>query len=320
MASLRNRFRQNLKRNLRFANELLRLLDLFGPSGIQAIHFKGPALAWSLYETPGLRSMSDLDLLVPERDVSRAVGVLLSDGYRRADPNIGLRFFSGGGQLDFRRADGELAVDLHWRLVAAHFNPLDAAEIRARLTLIDVAGRPTPTFCPEDLLAYLCVHGAKHGWGELAWVCDLDRLIDVYPLDWDAILSRASRQRMSRIVSLGLCLAQDLLGSNLPPEVSRRVHADARAVALAASIRARLRNGRPWRSRDVLILQFRLMEGTWRKFRFFWYLLHPTPTDWRSLGIPESMFPVYYLTRPIRLVWKWCVRPVMRINRRAGSL
>ena len=320
LAALRNRFRQNIKHNLLFAKELLRLLELFGLAGIQAIPFKGPALAWSLYETPGLRFVSDLDLLVPQHDVSRALDLLTSNGYRRFGPSIGLRFFLDGGQLLLKHADGGFAVDLHWRVVAAHFNPLDAAEIRARLAPIDVAGRLTPAFCPEDLLAYLCVHGAKHGWDSLAGVCDLDRLIDVCRLDWDAILSRATRQRMSRIVSLGLCLAQDLLGSNLPPEVSSRIHADARAVALAASIRARLQDGRAWSSRDLLIFRFRLMEGAWRKSRFVWYLLQPNSADWGSLRIPASMFLVYYLTKPVCLAWKWCVRPIFNLNRHAGSL
>ena len=45
IAALRNHFRQNTKRNLHFARELLRLLDLFSLAGIQAIPFKGPALA-----------------------------------------------------------------------------------------------------------------------------------------------------------------------------------------------------------------------------------------------------------------------------------
>jgi len=318
LAALRNCFRQNIKRNLRFAKELLRLLDLFGPAGIQTIPFKGPALAWSLYETPGLRRMADLDLLVPQRDVSHAIDLLTSNGYRRLGPSIGLRFFSDAGQLVFKGTDGEFTVEIHWRVAPAHFNPLNAAEIRARLAPINVAGRLMPAFCPEDLLAYLCVHGATHGWISLIGLSDLGRLIDVYRLDWDAILSRAARQRMSRIVSLGLCLAQDLMGSNLPPEVSSRIHGDARAVALAASIRAQLQDGRASSSQDLLILRFRLLEG-WRKFLFFWYSLHPNANDWEFFGIPESMFPVYYLAKPVRLAWLWCIRPIVNLNRRARS-
>ena len=318
LTALRNRFREGMQRNLLHARELFRLLDLFGLAGIEVLPFKGPALAWSLYETPGLRFMSDLDLLVPPGDVNRAIGLLTSNGYRRCDANIGLRFFSDSGEDLLRRSDGIFEVDLHWRVAPAHFNPLDAAEIRSRRVFIDVAGRQTPAFCPEDLLAYLCLNGAKNDWNSLAGICDLDRLIDVCRLDWGAILSRAARRRMLRIVSLGLCLAQDLLGSNLPPEVSSRVHADTRAVALAASIRERLQEGRAWSSRDRLILRFRLMEGAWRKICFFRHILRPTPADWELLHIPESLFPVYYLTRPVRLAWKWCARPILNPRRRAG--
>jgi len=314
LTALRSHFRRNIRNNLLWTKELFRLLDLLGLAGIQAIPFKGPTLAWPLYETPGLRFLSDLDLLIPQHDISRTLDLLTSNGYRRFGPR-GLRFFLDGGQLLLSRVGGGCAVDLHWRIVAAHFNPLNAAEIRARLAPIDVAGRRTPAFCPEDLLAYLCVHGAIHGWDSLAGVCDLDRLIDVCPLDWDAILSRATRQRMSRIVSLGLCLAQDLLGSKLPPEVSSRIHADARVVALATPIRTRLQNGRAGSPRDRMILRFRLMEGVRRKFRFLWYLLQPTDDDWEFLHLPESMFPVYYLTRPVRLAWRWCVRPIFELNR-----
>src|ERR1035441_5636988 len=117
LTALRNCFRQNIKQNFLYTKELFRLLDLFGLAGIQAIPFKGPALAWTLYETPGLRVvLVDLDLLVPQRDVSRALDLLTSSGYRRYSPSVGLRFFTDGGQLDLRRADGKFVIGLHWRL------------------------------------------------------------------------------------------------------------------------------------------------------------------------------------------------------------
>jgi hypothetical protein len=315
LAALQNRYRLDIQRNLLYVNELFRILDLFGSAGIQAIPFKGPAIAWPLYETPGLRFISDLDLLIPQGDVGRAIDLLTSSGYQRYGPNIGLRFFLDSGQLILRRADGGFAVDLHWRLTAAHFNPLEAAEIRARLTPTDIAGRVTPAFCPEDLLAYLCVHGAIHGWEPLIRVCDLDRLIDGRPLDWDAILSNAARRRMTRMVALGLCFAEDLLASNLPPEVSRHIHTDTRVAELAALTRARIQEGREWRSRDQTILTFGLTEGLRGRFRFLWYRLQPTAADWEVLRIPEFMFPVYYLGRPLRLAWEF-----LNMNGRGGVL
>jgi len=273
LATLQNRFRLDLKRNLLYAKELFRLLDLFDLAGIQAIPFKGPVLAWSIYETPGLRFVSDLDLFVPQRDIGRAIDLLTSTGYRPFGPPIGLRFLLDSGQSILRRPDGGFAVDLHWRLVAAHFSPLDDAELRSRLAPVDMAGRRTPTFCPDDLFAFLCAHGAIHGWDSLLNVCDLARLIDACPLDWDAILSRAERQCMSRIVSLGLCLTQDLLGSNLPPEIASHIRADSRLAALASSVCKRLQDGGQAGLREQFSLKLHLMEGSGRKLRFLWYHL-----------------------------------------------
>ena len=45
------------------------------------------------------------------------------------------------------------------------------------------------------------------------------------------------------------------------------------------------------------------MEGVWSKFRALRYFLQPTSADWESLRIPDSLFPVYYLARPARLIW-----------------
>jgi hypothetical protein len=319
LSALRSRFRRNTVRNLLFAKELLRLLSLFDSAGIQAVPFKGPAIAWSLYETPGLRFICDLDFLVSARDVKRAIDLLESNGYPRVFPGVGVRFFSAAGQMPLRRADGEFEIDLHWRLAAAHFNPLDTAGIRERLAPVDVAGHPIPTLCPEDLLAYLCVHGAKGGWS-LAMVCDLDRLIAVRGLDWDAILARADRRRMSRIVSLGLSLAHGLLGSKLPPRVSNFIHADTRALALASSIRKRILDDREGDGGDRGLLQLHLLQGVRNRFRFVWYLLQPTDDDWRLLRIPESLFPLYYLVKPVQLAWRWRLRPVFGLKRTAGTL
>jgi hypothetical protein len=291
---------------------------LFGEAGIPAIPFKGPAIAWPLYETPGLRFISDLDLLVAPRDAQRAIELLESNGYRRFYSGIPLRFFSDAGQMLMKRVEGAPDVDLHWRLAAAHFNPLDIEGIRARLKPIDIAGARMPTLCPEDLLAYLCVHGAKGGWS-LAMVCDLDRLIGSCELDWDALLSRSARQRMARIVLLGLSLTQDLLGAKLPPEVSNRARADKRVAALAASVRERIHEGLPSGSQERGFLQFRLLQGARNRFRFFWYLLQPTDEDWANLHIPESLFFLYYLIKPALLAWQWRLRPAFGLNRSAGA-
>ncbi|MGD0497241.1 MAG: nucleotidyltransferase family protein [Bryobacteraceae bacterium] len=307
LGGLRAEFGKETRRNLIFTGELLRILECFQQSGIPAVSFKGPALAWSMYPEPGLRCMSDLDVLAPEGDVGRAIDLLNSNGYR-LKPEMDLRFFMALGAVTLERTDGGMELDLHWRLGPGYFNPLDAASCWRRLTTVDIAGSEARALCPEDSLALLCLHGAKHGWPALAGICDVDRLIDTTPLDWDTILSDAHRRRMSLILSLGLCLARDLLGTRLPAQVWSRVQADARARELAAEVRARLRQDSPRGRFYEIGFQFQVTEGIRGRLRFLGYLLHPNEGDWETLRLPAWLFPCYYLLRPVRLAWKWGVR------------
>ena len=290
-APLRDRFRQNAGRNLLLTGELLRLLGVSEAASIPLVPFKGPVLAWSLYENPALREMSDLDVLVRPRDADRAIGLLRSHGYRPQFPCVDRRFFGANQEMPLVREDGQVAVDLHWGLLPRYF-PLDASAFFERLAPEPIAGRQVLTFCPEDLLLFLCLHGSKHGWTSLAWLCDIARLLDRRPVNWDDVLTRAQASHVSRCLWLGLTLARDLLGAAAP---------ELRRETLAASAREQLMNG----SGDVSMrFQLALLERLTDKVRFWQGILAPTPADFESLHIPASLFPAYYLARPLRLAVK----------------
>ncbi len=92
----------------------------------------------------------------------------------------------------------------------------------------------------EDLLLILCVHGAKHRWDRLGWICDIAELIDSHrDLDWGRIIVQASRLGSGRILFLGLLLAQNLLGARLPDDILRRSEAEPQIQALVKQIAAR---------------------------------------------------------------------------------
>jgi hypothetical protein len=291
-APLGDQFRQNAGRNLLLTAELLRLLDIFEAASIPLVPFKGPALAWSLYENPALREMIDLDVLVRPRDADRAIALLRSHGYRSSLSCVDTRFFASDQEMHLDREDGQVAVDLHWGLLP-RFLPLDASAFFERIAPVPIAGRRVLTFCPEDLLLFLCVHGSKHGWTRLAWLCDVARLIDRCAVNWDDVLARAQAGHVSRCLSLGLTLARDLLGAAVP---------ELRRDTLAAAAREQLMNG----SGDVSIrFQLALLERLTDKVRFWKGFLAPRPADLESFHIPVPLFPVYYLARPLRLAVKY---------------
>ena len=59
---LRRAFEDHVRRNLQLAAELVRLVRRLAEHGIEALPFKGPVLAQTLYDNLALRQFSDLDL------------------------------------------------------------------------------------------------------------------------------------------------------------------------------------------------------------------------------------------------------------------
>jgi hypothetical protein len=168
---------------------------------------------------------------------------------------------------------------------------------------VAVTGREIPTFCPEDTLLILVIHGTKHCWLPLGLLCDLAMLIETAGIDWERVLARAGALGLRCRLLIGLWLAHELLGTALPERVLGRLAAEARAPKLAAEIRERFLADRPaagesrfhLRSMDRMRDRVRFLLGT---------IFEPTEADWDSLRIPPSLFPLYYLARPLRLLAK----------------
>src|SRR5437870_3000271 len=180
LRAMRAASRRSARRRLRATGELLSLLELFEADGIPAAPFKGPVLAAVLYGDVALREFVDLDILVRRRDVGRATDVLLSRGYRPEVPveaGHEAALLASGYHYPLRRDDG-LAVELHWNLAPREFPyPLDAEEVWTRLRPVPLGGRTVHTLGAEDLLLFLCAHGAKHCWWRRQWVADVAELI-----------------------------------------------------------------------------------------------------------------------------------------------
>jgi hypothetical protein len=306
LGRLRDRLHAGAANSLKLAAELGRLVALFDQAGIEVVPFKGPAIAWSLYESPALRQMSDLDLLVRPADAQRAVDLLVANGCR-SEGGTDLRFLRSARELHFA-SPADVALDLHWAMAPAHFcHALDVERFWSRLVTVSVAGRSIRTLAPEDLLVFLCVHGAKHFWCSLRWLCDLARLIERVPLDWDGLMAYARARRVSRIVNAGLVLAADVLGAAVPPAILASARDCPRASQIASLAQLWL-HGRPVPSVTMPFefrFQLSLLERRSDKLRIYWSRVAPTPADFDSLALPRPLFPVYYALRPLRLMAKY---------------
>ena len=304
----RKSYQENAARNLIFLDELTVVLDRLEAVGIEAIVFKGPALAVLAYGDLNLRRFVDLDLIVRRADMARAIEVLVHCGY------VPSRDLTGEQQavllrtqhnLQFMR--GRVIVELHWQVSSELFAAtVTAEELWKDLSTIKLNGRAVKTLATEDLLFALCVHGSRHLWQRLAWICDIDRLIRINPtIDWSALTERAKRANAARMFLLGPALAARLFGTDLPEAIVKEIAGDERIGGLCDEIRARLFDG-PEQSALPLftVIRFNLLiRSGWRsRIRYGRFLFAPTDSDLEAVRLSSGFHFMYYVLRPFRLV------------------
>ncbi len=313
---LHEHFRANNLHNLFLTGELLRILNTFESRGIPAVPYKGPALAASIYGNLALREFVDLDILVHRHDVFEAEDLLAALGYRSPFRlAYAQKVASLQSEIDhgFVRNDGKSLVELHWGVADRYLSfPLDIERLWKRLRYVSLGGNSVPSFAPEDMLLILCVHGSKHIWGRLRWVCDIAELIRAHQdIKWDQIMAQASALGGERMMLLGLCLANDLLGAALPGKVSQRVQADPAVKVLAGRITERLfqEDGSltgflEGSSFDPLYLKMR--ERLSDKIRYcLRRLTTRSMNDWELVSLPRFLNSLYYPLRIVRISGKY---------------
>ncbi|MBS0168739.1 MAG: nucleotidyltransferase family protein [Nitrospira sp.] len=218
----------NVLLNTLLARELVMLVDALTAKGIKAIPFKGVTLAQAAYGDLTLRECADIDLIVEQEAIPQARKVLWSQGYQLTSRDTDKGAESEEPYHFFQKRNGIVAVDLQWMMARRHFGfRLDRIEFYGRLKPVRLPAKSVMGLAPEDLLILLCVHGTKHAWEQLKWICDVAELVRRRPaLDWSRVLFQAEEWGCRRILLLGLGLAQELFETVLPRVVLHELEAE----------------------------------------------------------------------------------------------
>ena len=306
---LKKHYFENVARNTILTAELCRLINRFADSGIEAISYKGPTLAVFAYGDVALRRFVDLDVIVKRSDVFNAREILLAEGYtpsKSLSLNQQDLLLRSQHNMQFTRDNHRLIIELHWE-VAPHLfaSTVDSDRLWENLAPVDLNGASVKTLSAADLLFSLCVHGSRHLWERLAWICDVAELLARHSFDWPTLLKRASQADIDRMFLLGMYLAEQLLGAPLPAEVKQRCEADSRLASLAGNLVEHLFNGTthvPATSREIFRYNIGVRKTLGARARYILYMLRPTDSDLGAHSLPESLSFAYYLTRPFRLL------------------
>lgn len=183
---------------------------------IPLIVLKGPALIHLVYGDPGVRSMTDIDLLVRPPDVCRLKEIV-----------TGLRYAPVPFYPDLFQK-GQTVLDLHT-------DPINRSRIEARGSVIRLdqdrlwqSVCPLPGFEPllmlglTDQILTLSVHALKHGYQQNNWLVDIagciGRLQTVQ--GWKYLQQKARDSGAFRPLALTLFVLKNRLDEELPAPAS----------------------------------------------------------------------------------------------------
>jgi hypothetical protein len=206
--------------NVRLLDAAAPVLDALAAAGVRVMLLKGAALALTVYETPGLRPIGDVDLLVDPDQASAAVDLLAAHRWRPLRP-VNRRDLLLCHGVNFESSPFG-ACDMHWYLLAECCWPGVDAGVWRRARPIQ-----TPTFdglvpSPADQLLHVCLHGLR--WSPVPsrhWMADAARIMAHAGSDlhWDDLVEEATRRRLALQMAVALRSVQDAAAVSVPSEV-----------------------------------------------------------------------------------------------------
>ena len=172
---------------------------------IPFILLKGSAYLHELYDDPGQRMLTDIDLLIRPADVRRLWSRLAEAGYLRVKYDDEYRRFEvavpGAGRCSF---------EVHWRLGLLE-RTIDQDGIWARSAAADLEGVRHHRLAPRDAVLYHVSHQAEHFFGpSIKWAIDLRLMLRRWPLDPASLVEQAEAWRVRTALSLAILYLEKL--------------------------------------------------------------------------------------------------------------
>ena len=216
------------------------VLAVLASADVEAMVLKGVPLALLHYPRPGLRPMSDFDVLVRPGDAPRALAAVTAAGWV---PDWTLRpdFVVRGFEVPCSRPGGESVLDLHWRLVpwVNRDGSADDPALWSSAVPLVIAGQRAWAPAPHDLVLHVILHAYRSGWDEVPrWVTDVVLVLrssgDAFA--WDRFVDRVSRGHLAAPVFEALHYRRDGVPGSRPGRGPAAVGARAHAARARTNI------------------------------------------------------------------------------------
>lgn len=310
------------RRNLYLTSKLIDIIRELEKTGIPALPFKGATLAQRAYGNIALRDFVDLDILVQPKHFNEAVDRLGEKGFKPIGDTSWTKRrtagFSRRKDLGLSSEDRSVIIELHWKISGSHFGlPFEIRQLWERLEKIQIGGASLNALSFTDLFVYLCLHGSRHGWEKLAWLCDLRELVESHKasgatINWTEIRDRARLHGCEKVVELAIYLLDSYLDYEIDFPGREKILCEEAFGEIANSIWEKTMTSSATSSEigDWYFYHLSLKERKQDRLRvhfyyFVWYMrlvFTPNALDKAIFPLPGIFYPLYFILRPFRLL------------------
>jgi len=301
---------------LYFSAELMRLLQLFTRNGIDSIPLKGIALSLQLYGDPGMRSSSDIDIMVKPHDLDRTCQILEAEGYqcavfgqkmtKRQKEYVRKNFY----HIEYYNLEKRLCVELHWAF-GSLWLPEQTSLVWRNLKPFDWMGTSINIIDDNFLLLILCDHGVRHRFCCLKWLSDIVKLISGSSvINWEKLIEISESLDLNRTLAHSGLIIYWVYGIPLPDRLQSLIKNDKTSAKISSKVFELLTSnvagsvfsgsrlgglGLAWQIKRIRpsIPLYRLFKSN---------LLHPI--DFQFIRLPDFLFWLYYPLRPLLGLWR----------------
>ncbi|TFG54321.1 MAG: hypothetical protein E4H37_00590 [Gemmatimonadales bacterium] len=209
-------------RNTLLLRDAVHVIGALQAAGVPVMVLKGLHLAVQVYSEPGLRTMSDIDIMVPERDLAKAEHVMVGLGFGPLPRPDLEEFCRRSNHLARLSRPKSVPVEVHWTIErpTSPFT-IDVDALWRRAQPIALGGLEVLALSPEDLLLHLCLHTSYHHRFDrmaLKGLVDIDMVVAAFEgrLDWRQVARTARDWNAESYVYSTLRLATMILETPVP--------------------------------------------------------------------------------------------------------
>jgi hypothetical protein len=251
---------------------------------------KGGALGVLYYESPALRPMDDVDLLIKPGDFLKAAEILKAEDWiPQEEQNLSL-ILDVIHACHFKNPAAD-ELDIHWRVMRDCWNADKNDSFWEAAISLKFNSLRTEALCPTDQLFHVCCHGARYNAvAPIRWVADASMILRSDPVvDWQRLYELGKFYRLSLSLFHALKYLSETFHAAIPEEYFRRVEALPKTRLEKMSFRLLSQPFEPWgfkRYAQEAALQYSIQASSTdlrpRSLAFIKYLQH--------IRTPEKIF------------------------------